>query len=224
MDKKYLELACKDFLKEVISESKVLRRKLSFKEHKRVHDLVDKMNYDEVMAAIFNNGIPLAEQGESSVKRGAKYGAAAGAGMIVASKIKKSKLAPLVAKEKALRKAAAKMGKKKGAQTLAQAEKIAATIQKLKKVPAKKLGIAAGVLGLYLWRRFSDPCRALKGRTETARCRAAAIQKVISQLRSSLNQCSKAPDPIACRAKIMKEIGKWEGKYRQQMAIASGQA
>ncbi|MCK5601520.1 hypothetical protein KAR91_06625 [Candidatus Pacearchaeota archaeon] len=87
-ERKIIEKCCKLSLLEVVSESKVLREKLSFVEHIKMAEWVRTMTYEESISAVFNNNEPLSEFGirdfESKFKKFLKYGLAAIAGGIAA--------------------------------------------------------------------------------------------------------------------------------------------
>jgi len=89
LDRKLIEESCKKVLTDIITDNKLLREKLSFKEHVALCDRVSKLSYNEAVSYISNNGELLDEIGirafEKKFRVALKYGLAAAAGGIISA-------------------------------------------------------------------------------------------------------------------------------------------
>jgi len=199
-DDKTLKLACQAYLTDAIRESQSLRKKLSFSEHKKMFDLVNKMTLREMISAIFHDGQPITEQQEGKTKKALKYGGAGAAGALLARRY---------------------VGKiKGGVYTKAQAKTAMAARTYLGRKMPGKLGLAgaATAMGaLYLYKRFTDKCRGMNTPKQVHLCKAAAAQVVIKDLKSALANCADAK----CEKKMKNSITKWTVIYRKEREIAA---
>ncbi len=192
-DDKTLTLGCRAYLKDAIRESKNLRKKLSFSEHKKMFDLVEKMTLREMLSVIFHNGKPITEQEEGKTKKALKYGGAGAAGAYLGRKYL----------PKAIKKVTRKLS--------------------VPLVPKGRLAVGAGtaMAALYLWRRLTDRCRKGKSPKEVHLCKAAAAQAVINDLKKGLAHCPSSHNPKKCEFKIRKRISKWTVIYRLEREKAA---
>lgn len=201
IDSKILEMACKDYLLAAVTNSKSLRKKLTFGEQVKLAEHVMSMGYNDVVSVLFYDGEKITTEQirdfEGKTKKGLKYGAAATVAG-AAGKVAHYKLAgragekhPNIgtaasnaskATKKAVEKAQAKAGK------LTLAGKSGNVVKKVLGAPLKagKLRVAGpagraaaiGVGLLYLYRKISDPC-----------VRKSLSIKNIGQRKLSKHQC-----------------------------------
>jgi|GEM_PF-4090804 len=83
-------------------------------------------------------------------------------------------------------------------------------------------GALAGMGAYYLYKRYVDRCD--KGNTpqEQSSCRAAAAQRVISQLKQNMKECNASATPENCALRIQGQLDKWTKIYSDQSVKAHG--
>ena len=87
---------------------------------------------------------------------------------------------------------------------------------------SKKKSIIGAVSAAFLYamyRKLSDPCirKNLGNKVKQTECRIAGIKVVIGKLRAELSKCNATNNPEKCKAKINKEVVKWETILRKQL-------
>jgi len=207
-DSKLIELSCKEFLMNIVKESKTLDKKLTFFQKTLMYDKIREMSYDKVLSVLINDGNKVTTEQkrefESKTKKAAKYGAVAAGGAYLMKRTGSLKKLPQKAWKatKWFMKSPEEM--KSG---MLQRGAGRATIK----------GIVTGVGALYLFRKLSDPCvrKNLGNKKAQYECKLAAIKKIISEIKADLGKCSETSNPEKCRKKVGKEIIKWQTKYQQ---------
>jgi len=206
-DSKLIELSCKEFLMGVVKESTVLDEKLSFFQKTLLFDKIKEMDYNTVISLLFNDGKEITSEQkrefESKTKKVAKYGAAALVGRQAGlAKIGKASF-PLITKGKPMsQRNIGKLGTKGGIR-----------------------GALAGIGAMYLYRKLSDPCvrHNLGNKEAQLACKSAAANKVATQIKNNMAQCSNAANPEKCKQKLSKEAIRWQTKFQQNLVASNKQ-
>jgi len=202
LDKKALEYAIRKMLFSSISESKILREKLSFDDHIKLCEWTTKLTYENLILVYLgeNPKSKLNEQDagkirdfEGRAKTAMKYGFAGLAGGY------------------GIKKAAGKIG-------------VAS------KLPGATKTIGAAMLAFYIFRKFTDPCfrkclgtgtlgvMGKKHKLCKYECQINAIKTVLGQLRSQKSVCAKTHNPEKCLRQLSKLEIKWAKKLQETLA------
>ncbi len=203
-DQKLIEIACKEFLMNIVKESEILNEKLSFFQKTLMYDRIREMSYNEILSLLINNGKKITteqkEEFESKTKKIAKYGAAGYVGRKIG--MRAIGKAPI----KVLGKKVMSGGKK---------------TQKIGLLGTKGgiRGALGAVAGLYLFRKLSDPCvrHNIGDSKGQAACKLEACKKVINQIKSDMSRCNKTENPTKCKSKLNSELIKWQTRYQQYL-------
>ena len=199
IDSKLLEISCKEILMNIVKESKILNKKLSFFQKTLLFDKISEMKYEDVISLLYNDGkeitIEEKKEFESDTKRNVKYAGAALAGRTLGH---------------------ATIGKA-GLKIPFGPEIIKGHHKSFKMTKGGIGGVLAGVGALYLFRKLSDPCirQNLMDMKAQLSCRVDAIKKVINNLEYQLNNCVYAEEPDRCKLKVNVEINKWRNKLQE---------
>jgi len=191
-DKKLFELACRDYVLEVVNESKYLRKRLSLIEHAKIYDWSkNKASYNQVVSLIISEGSNKTVTKEAITEFESLVAILLEAGPKYRSPVEGAK------------KAGVAIGK----------------FMTKERHPLKFMGkaalVTAAIVGaLYLFKKLSDPCvRQCRGNAECIRnCKAVAIKKTIANLQSNMTNCRNTPNPEKCENRIKGEIAKWNEK------------
>jgi hypothetical protein len=84
------------------------------------------------------------------------------------------------------------------------------------------LGAAAAMGGYYLYKKLTDRCAGMNTPQQQASCRAAAAQRVISQLKQNMKDCNSSATPENCSLRIQSQLDKWQKIYSDQSVKAHG--
>lgn len=89
---------------------------------------------------------------------------------------------------------------------------------------SKIIGPAIGMVVLYLYRKFTDPCirqcyRTIptpsKHKSCKAKCELDAIQKIVRDLKVEMSKCKGMSNPIKCEQKLTKQFYNWNKKLQK---------
>jgi hypothetical protein len=209
--KKLLEMSCKEFLMEVIRDSKNLDNKLNFYEKTILYDLVKEMPFSEVVSLLFSEA---PSEIETSGTKGAKYAAAGYLGRKVGLR--------------AIGGAPIKLGFKtivKGAGGKGDVEGLLSRKKGIFGTKGGFTGAAIGVGLLFLYRKLTDPCfrktikilNPEKRKLAELNCRIVAIKKVIEKIKGDIQNCNNTKNPESCKNKLTMELNKWRNKYQEHL-------
>lgn len=230
-DSKLIELSCKEVLMDIVKESETLNEKLSFFQKTLLYDKIREMKYEDVISVLFNDGKQITTEQkrefESKTKKIAKYGTAATLGTYgirkahqVGQSIKMAKnlnpkaVAAIKSNPKSFKNVKNSLGTIKDT-----AKNLRRAPGGIKKISRGKAAIAA-VAGLFLYRKLTDPCvrKNIGNKQAQNACKAAAIKKVTERIRMDMGKCANASaDPAKCKAKLSKELSKWNAKYQSYL-------
>lgn len=205
-DSKLIELSCKEFLMDVVKESKILDKKLSFFQKALMYDKIREMKYEDIISLIAFDGKKITteqkKEFESKTKKIAKYGAAGLGGAYILKRTGSVKKLP-----GKLWKAGKWMMKSPSEMKTGRLQRGAAR--------TSIRGALGAIAGVYLFRKLSDPCvrKNLGNKNAQIECKMEAIKKVISTIKADIGKCSGADDPVKCKKKLNKELIKWQTKY-----------
>jgi len=78
-------------------------------------------------------------------------------------------------------------------------------------------GAIAGLAGMYIYRKFSDPCvrQHLGDKPAQLKCRMEAIKKAMYQIKVDMRQCYLTKNPDKCVKKLNNSLAKWQSKFQQ---------
>ena len=95
----------------------------------------------------------------------------------------------------------------------------------LKGMP-KRLSPAVGMLVLYLFRKFTDPCyqKCFKkfGQSKIrkqckAQCHVDASQAIVNDIQKEIEKCENTQNPLSCERKLNKQYITWSKKLQTYM-------
>lgn len=232
-DRKLIEMACREFLMNVVQESDVLNEKLTFHQKAMLYDKIMDMKYVDMISVLVNNGKKITTEQkrefESKTKKAAKYGATATVGTYG------------VRKAAVYGKAAVKAGKDMGKdlknfkkytsgkkvplsqypgalKRMAQDTRSYVKAGGIKKPGWKKSTIAAVGL-LYLYRKLTDLCarKHIGNKEAQMRCKMDGIKKITNEIKSNISKCESTSNPAKCKQKLNAELIKWQTKYQKNL-------
>jgi hypothetical protein len=216
LDKKALEYAIRKMLFTSVSESKVLREKLSFNDHIKLCEWTTKLTYENLVLVYLgeNPKSKLTEQDvgkirdyEGKMKTGLKYGLAGLAGGHV-------------------------MQRGIPGTTFGGIKAVGTKIPGVKGWAQPKMlkAVGAAMLALYLYRKASDPCfrkclgtgtLGIMGKQHKIckyECAANAAKNVLAQIRSQKSACGRTNNPEKCLKQLAKLEITWAKRYQEQLA------
>jgi|GEM_PF-4763543 len=204
IDKRLFELACREYLMDVVNKSKYLKEHLSLIEHAKVYNWTkNKASYKQLLEVIIRE-LTDKPVDEKAIKMFETL-------VVSLAELKPGYRWPWQGASKAAKSAGGKvldvMTKERHLHPIKAAKKVAIT--------------AAIIIGaIYLFKKLMDPCvRQCRGNSDCIRdCRSNAIKKSIANLQSHLPNCAQTPNPAKCQAKIKKEIAKWNEKLTKLSA------
>lgn len=82
---------------------------------------------------------------------------------------------------------------------------------------AGPIGSAAGLAGMYIYRKFSNTCvrQHLGDKPAQLKCRMEAIKKAMYQIKVDMRQCYLTKNPDKCVKKLNNSLAKWQVKFQQ---------
>jgi len=188
-DKKLFEISCRETLLEIVKNSDVINKKLSFTQKILLFDKITMMPFHEVYNLVFQTED--ARDIETKDERDTKYGAAATIGALAVRKARGLKTGKLF------------KGKKLTKSTLVGAA-----------VGAGLLFIYRRMTDPCFKQTMMIP-NERKRKIAKLICQNNGIAKVINKIRSDIPQCNDAPNPSRCKDKLSYELNKWRSKHEE---------
>jgi len=213
-NKKIFELACRDYVMDVVNESKYLRSRLNLIEHAKIYDWVkNRASYNQLASIIISEEA----NGEVTSKMILEFENTAKScceNFMLNEGLEGTKY--IVPDPKAGRQEEeyGKYGKGYHGMPFKGKGRAFGKFMTKERHPLRFLGKVAGVIAIilaarYLVKKLSDPCvRKCYGDPACVKtCKIEALNKGINELRTHMTTCKNTPNPEKCQKKIQKEIG-----------------
>lgn len=189
-DKKLFEISCREQLLEIVKESDIINKSLTFTQKILLFDKIKEMPFQEVYNLLFQN--EGAREIETKDERDTKYGAAMTAGGVAAHAFKKG-----------------------GAKYLKTAPK-KPSVMAGAAIGAGLMFIYRRITD-PCFRQTVKILNPTKRKIAKLSCENEAITKVINKIRTDMAGCSSAPNPERCKDKLAYELNKWRSKYQENL-------